>query len=65
MHSTTNKQYEEYRQYLYDKDYSRIITLDLVRFWVQAYKYDTEAIGKQILEYYGKYQVDGYYEIIK
>ncbi|MEE8721499.1 MAG: hypothetical protein ACOX41_10360 [Anaerovoracaceae bacterium] len=65
MHNITNKQYEEYQQYLYDKNHSRIITPDFVRFLVQACDYDPEAIGKQILEYYGKYQAEGYYEIRK
>ena len=65
MHGITNKQYEECQQHLYDKDHSRIITLDSVRFLAQAYDYDPEAIGKQILEYYSKYQAEGYYEIRK
>ena len=65
MHSISNKQYEEYQQYLYDKDHSRIITPDFIRFLCQANNFDPEAIGKQILEYYGKYREEGYYDLRK
>ncbi|MDD6547376.1 cytochrome C [Blautia massiliensis (ex Durand et al. 2017)] len=65
MHSISNKQYEEYQQYLYDKDHSRIITPDFIRFLCQANNFEPEAIGKQILEYYGKYRAEGYYDLRK
>lgn len=65
MHSISNKQYEEYQQYLYDKDHSRIITPDFIRFLCQAHTFEPEAIGKQILEYYGKYRAEGYYDLRK
>lgn len=56
MHSITNKQYEEYRRYLYDKNHSRIITPDFVYLLHRAYNCNPEAIGKQILECYGTYR---------
>lgn len=65
MHSISNKQYEEYQQYLYDKDHSRIITPDFIRFLCQACNFEPEAIGKQILEYYGKYRAEEYYDLRK
>lgn len=30
MYKITNKQYEEYQQYLYDKEHSRDITPDII-----------------------------------
>ena len=65
MHSISNKQYEEYQQYLYDKDHSRIITPDFIRFLCQANNFDPEAIGKQILVLFGKYRAEGYYDLRK
>jgi hypothetical protein len=63
MYKIPNKQYEKYQPYRHGKEPSRIITPDFVRFLCQAYDYDSEAIGKQILEYYGKSQAEDYYEI--
>lgn len=50
MKQLTNKEYEEYRQLLRDRNNGRILTPDGLRFICQAYDYDAEQIGKHFLE---------------
>lgn len=50
MPTITKKELEEYRQMCYDKNNGRILTPDGLRFICEAYKNDSEAIGKHLLE---------------
>lgn len=50
MKQVKNSEYEEFKKYLHDKNNSRILTLDGLRFICQANDYDPEKIGKHMLE---------------
>lgn len=50
MKSISNKEYEEYQQYLHDKRNGKILTPDGLRFICEANGYDPEKIGKHLLE---------------
>ena len=50
MKNISNKQYEEYQQFLKDRETGKIITSDGIRFICEAYNYDPERIGKHFLE---------------
>lgn len=50
MKSISNKEYEEYQQYLADKRHGKILTPDGLRFICEANGYDPEKIGTHLLE---------------
>ena len=50
MKKITEKEYEEYQQYLADKRHGKILTPDGLRFICEANGYDPEKIGKHLLE---------------
>ena len=54
MPTITKKQLEEYEQLHRDRDNGRLLTSDGLRFICEANNLDPEAIGKHILEVYGK-----------
>ena len=56
MPTITKKQLEEYEQLRCDRDNGRLLTPDGLRFICEANNLDPEAIGKHILEVYGKFK---------
>lgn len=50
MKQITNKEFEEYRQYLHDKRNGKRLTPDGLRFICEANGHDPEKIGKHLLE---------------
>ena len=50
MKSIRNKEYEEFQKYKSDKLNGRILTLDGLRFIIEANKYDAKKIGQHFLE---------------
>lgn len=56
MPTITKKQLEEYEQLRRDRDNGLLLTPDGLRFICEANDLDPEAIGKHILEVYGKFK---------
>lgn len=50
MKQITNKEYEEFQKYKEDKIYGRVLTSDGLRLICAAENYNSEAIGKRMLE---------------
>lgn len=50
MKNISNKQYEEYQQFLKERSEGRILTPEGLRFICEAYEYNPEKIGKHFLE---------------
>ena len=46
----SNKEYEDWRQYQYDKINGRILQPDTIRFICESYDFDAEKIGQHFLE---------------
>jgi hypothetical protein len=59
MQKITNKQYEEYRSLVYDREHGRILTPDGLRLICSACNYDPTEIGKIMLENLAKLQASG------
>jgi hypothetical protein len=55
----TNKQYEEYRKLIDDREHGRILTPDGLRFICSACDFDPTEIGKIMLENLAKLQAEG------
>ena len=49
MKQITDKEYQEYLKYKYDKDHGRLITSDLIRIICEANDYDPVKVGTEIL----------------
>ena len=49
MHKLTDKQYDEYKRMLRDRDAGRILTTDGLRMICSAHEYDPEKIGLHFL----------------
>lgn len=49
MHKLTDKQYNEYKRMLRDRDAGRILTTDGLRMICSAHEYDPEKIGLHFL----------------
>ncbi len=65
MPTITKKQLEEYEQLHRDRDNGRLLTSDGLRFICEANNLDPEAIGKHILEVYGKFKAEKLFENLK
>ena len=65
MPTITKKQLEEYEQLHRDRDNGRLLTSDGLRFICEANNLDPEAIGKHILEVYGKFKSEKIFEYLK
>ncbi len=50
MKQITNKEYEAWEKYKFEKEKGRILTPDGLRTICAAYEYDAEKIGKHFLE---------------
>lgn len=50
MKQVSNKEYEQYQEYLSLRSKGKILTPDGLRFICQAHDYDPEAIGRHFLE---------------
>lgn len=50
MKQISNKEYEDWRQYQYDKINGRILQPDTIRFICESYDFDAEKIGQHFLE---------------
>ena len=59
MQKITNKQYEEYRRLIYDRDHGRMLTPDGLRLICSACNYDPTEIGKIMLENLANLQAKG------
>ena len=59
MQKITNKQYEEYRRLIYDREHGRFLTPDGLRLICSACNYDPTEIGKIMLENLAKLQASG------
>lgn len=59
MQKITNKQYEEYRKLIDDREHGRILTPDGLRFICSACNFDPTEIGKIMLENLAKLQAEG------
>ena len=55
MKQLTNKQYEEYQEYLNKKNNGLILLPDTIRFICEANEYDAEKIGQHFLEWLASY----------
>lgn len=49
MKQITDKEYQEYLKYKYDKDHGRLITSDLIRIICESNDYDPVKVGTDIL----------------
>jgi len=56
MRQIKRKEYEEFEQYLYNKNHGYIWTPDMIDFICRANEYDPERIGKQMLEITTRYR---------
>ena len=56
MKQIKNAEYEEFQKYLHDKNNSRILTPDGLRFLRQANDYDPEKIARYMLEVMARQQ---------
>ena len=59
MQKITNKQYEEYRKLLDDREHGRCLTPDGLRLICSACNYDPTEIGKIMLENLARLQAAG------
>lgn len=59
MQKITNKQYEEYRSLIYDRDHGRFLTPNGLHLICSACDYDPTEIGKIMLENLAKLQASG------
>ena len=59
MQKITNKQYEEYRRLIYDRDHGRMLTPDGLRLICSACNDDPTEIGKIMLENLANLQAKG------
>ena len=59
MPTITKKQLEDYFKLCKDRAYGRILTPDGLRMICEANKFDTESIGKRMLETYAKFKSEG------
>lgn len=58
MPTITKRQLEEYEQLRHDRDNGRLLIPDGLRFICEANNLDPGAIGKHILEIYGKFKAE-------
>ena len=54
MKTISNKEYEDYQQYLSDKRHGHILSPDTLRFIIEANDYDAQKIGQYFLGLYPK-----------